>query len=149
MAEDKGGRPILSADDWKTGKDRKKESPVINKSWYSLLLYGLIVIVGLAVFYWKTTEKERESMADTIKLLGPSLGIIGLVLFGICVYNIYFGGQCPKCRRLKATEETGATKSTGGGFWSSGTDEYEISCKYCSHREWVEVKHDSGGGCGS
>ena len=28
MAKDKDGRPILTADDWKTGKDRKKEPPV-------------------------------------------------------------------------------------------------------------------------
>ncbi len=84
-------------------------------------------------------------MKGLIPILGPILGIIGLPLFGYLVYDFYFRGQCPKCKRRKAIEETGATKSTRKVLFSS-VDEYEISCKYCSHGEWVKVERESGVG---
>ena len=153
MPKDKDGRPILTDSDWKTGEDRKsktgedrkKESPAVTiwgAIWRALLLLGLIAIVGLALIYWIPTQEEGESMSFTegVQIFGPILGIIGLLLFGYLVYHFYFDGQCPNCKRRKAIEETGATRSTGGGFWSGTDDEYEISCKYCNHREWVKVE---------
>ena len=153
MPKDKDGRPILTDSDWKTGEDRKsktgedrkKESPAVTiwgAIWRALLLLGLIAIVGLALIYWIPTQEEGESMSFTegVQIFGPILGIIGLLLFGYLVYHFYFDGQCPNCKRRKAIEKTDATRSTGGGFWSGTDDEYEISCKYCNHREWVKVE---------
>ena len=156
MAKDKDGRPILTDHDWKTDNDRKKESPAVTiwgAIWRALLLLALIPIVCWAVTYWPLTQDESEhdfyqSVQISVQIFGPILGVIGLPLFGVFVYCFYFHGQCSKCKRRKATEETGATRITGKGFWSSGTDEYEISCKYCNHREWVKVQRDTGGGGG-
>ena len=162
MAKDKDGRPILTASDWKTGEDRKsktgedrkKESPAVTiwgAIWRALLSLALIAIVGLALIYWIPTQEEGESMSFTegVQIFGPILGIIGLLLFSFFVYCFYFGGQCSKCKRRGAIEKTGATKRTDRGFWSRTTEEEERKCKYCGDREWVEVKHDSHGGCGS
>ena len=150
MPKDKDGRPILTDSDWKTGEDRKKESPAVTiwgAIWRALLLLGLIAIAGLALIYWTSPEKEGESMplqlTELIPILGPILGIIGLPLFGYFVYDFYFRGQCPKCKRRGAIEKTGAAKDTG---LFDAYDEYEISCKYCSHREWVRVERHTGGG---
>ena len=143
MAKDKDGRPILTASDWKTGADRKKESPAVTiwgAIWRALLPLGLIAIVGLALIYWIPTQEEGESMSFTegVQIFGPILGIIGLLLFGYLVYAIYFDGQCPNCKRRNAIEKTDATRSTGGGFWS-GTDEEKYKCKYCGVGIWVKV----------
>jgi hypothetical protein len=146
MAKDKDGRPILTASDWKTGEDRKKESPAVTiwgAIWRALLPLGLIAIVGLIYGIQTQEEGESRSFTEGVQIFGPILGIIGLPLFGYLVYAIYFDGQCPKCKRRKAIEETGATRSTGGEFWSGTDDEYEISCKYCNHREWVKVERDT------
>ena len=155
MAKDKDGRPILTASDWKTGEDRKKESPAVTiwgAIWRALLPLGLIAIVGLALIYWIPTQEEGESMSFTegVQIFGPILGIIGLLLFGYLVYDFYFDGQCPNCKRRKAIEKTDATRSTGGGFWSGTDEEEKYKCKYCGVGIWVKVPRDTGGGgCGS
>ena len=144
MPKDKDGRPILTDSDWKTGEDRKKESPAVTiwgAIWRALLLLGLIAIVGLALIYWIPTQEEGESMSFTegVQIFGPILGIIGLLLFGCLVYHFYFDGQCPNCKRRKAIEKTGATRSTGGGFWSGTDEEEKYKCKYCGVGIWVKV----------
>ncbi len=150
MAKDKDGRPILTASDWKTGEDRKKESPAVTiwgAIWRALLPLGLIAIVGLALIYGIQTQEEGESRSFTegVQIFGPILGIIGLPLFGYLVYAIYFDGQCPNCKRRKAIEKTDETRSTGEGFWSS-TDEEKYKCKYCGVGIWVKVDRYTGGG---
>ena len=155
MPKDKDGRPILTDSDWKTGEDRKKESPAVTiwgAIWRALLSLALIAIVAWAVIYWTSTEKEGESMSFTegVQIFGPILGIIGLLLFGCLVYHFYFDGQCPNCKRRKAIEKTDATRSTGGGFWSGTDEEEKYKCKYCGVGIWVKVPRDTGGGgCGS
>ncbi|MDP6905748.1 MAG: hypothetical protein QF406_15035 [Verrucomicrobiota bacterium] len=150
MAKDKDGRPILTASDWKTGEDRKKESPAVTiwgAIWRALLPLGLIAIVGLIYRIQTQEEGESRSFTEGVQIFGPILGIIGLPLFGLLVYAIYFDGQCPNCKRRKAIEKTDATRSTGG-FWSD-TDEEKYKCKYCGVGIWVKVDRDTGGGgCG-
>ena len=48
MAKDTDGRPILAADDWKTGKDRKEEASEAGrgKIFRIVLGLGLLVIAG-------------------------------------------------------------------------------------------------------
>ena len=142
MAKDKDGRPILTASDWKTGEDRKKESPAVTiwgAIWRALLPLGLIAIVGLALIYGIQTQEEGESRSFTegVQIFGPILGIIGLPLFGYLVYAIYFDGQCPNCKRRKAIEKTDETRSTDG--FSSDTYEEKYKCKYCGVGIWVKV----------
>jgi len=148
MAKDKDGRPILTASDWKTGEDRKKESPAVTiwgAIWRALLPLGLIAIVGLIYGIQTQEEGESRSFTEGVQIFGPILGIIGLPLFGYLVYAIYFDGQCPNCKRRKAIEKTDETRSTGGGFWSS-TDEEKYKCKYCGVAIWVKDNRDTGGG---
>jgi len=151
MAKDKDGRPILTASDWKTGEDRKKESPAVTiwgAIWRALLPLGLIAIVGLIYRIQTQEEGESRSFTEGVQIFGPILGIIGLPLFGYLVYAIYFDGQCPNCKRRKAIEKTDETRSTDG-FWSS-TDEEKYKCKYCGFAIWAKDNRDTGGGgCGS
>ena len=143
MAKDKDGRPILTASDWKTGEDRKKESPAVTiwgAIWRALLPLGLIAIVGLIYRIQTQEEGESRSFTEGVQIFGPILGIIGLPLFGYLVYAIYFDGQCPNCKRRKAIEKTDETRSTGGGFWSGTGEEEKYKCKYCGVGIWVKVR---------
>ena len=135
----------LAADDWKTGKDRKKEPPVRGdappeittwyKIWPTVLLLGLLVIVVWAVMYWKATGPFTD------------LGAILLAAFGLLLFsNYFFVNKCPKCKRRRAIEYTGATRSMDGGFWSRGGKENKRRCKYCGIGYWEKVYKDSGGG---
>ena len=85
---------------------------------------------------------------EGVQIFGPPLGIIGLLLFGYLVYDFYFCGQCPNCKSRKAIEKTGATRSTGGGFWSGADEEEKYKCKYCGVGIWVKVQRDNTGGGG-
>ena len=144
MAKDKGGGPILTVDDWKTGKDRNKEhlkhvaELERKRAWRTVLLLGLLVIVVWAVVYWTPTGKEGGSTPSTAMktIFGVAIGLSML-------YATYTANTCPKCKQRWATKETGERK--GRGVWIFFEGEVEWKCKYCGDRHWTEVKHESGG----
>ena len=135
MAKDKGGGPILTVDDWKTGKDRNKEhlkhvaELERKRAWVTVLLLGSVVVIAVvSVMYWKPTVKVT---------------IGGLALFSIFLYSFIRSNICPKCKQRWAIKHTGERK--GRGVWIFFEGEVELKCKYCGDRHWKEVKIEEEG----
>ena len=129
MAKDKDGRPILTADDWKTGKDHKKEhlkhvaELERKRAWGTVLLLGSSVVIAVvSVMYWKPTV---------------NVTIGGLALFSIFLYSFIRSNICPKCKQRWAIKHTGERK--GRGVWIFFEGEVELKCKYCGDRHWWEI----------
>ena len=49
MQKDKDGRPILTADDWKTGKNWRKEEEKEHKTAIAILVVLVVVLIGFLV----------------------------------------------------------------------------------------------------
>ena len=75
MAKDKDGRPILAADDWKTGKDRKEEASAVGRGKIIriFLALGLLVIAGWIFTTANMTDEVGDSL-DLIEELPNSFG---------------------------------------------------------------------------
>jgi len=65
-------------------------------------------------------------------------------------------GTCLKCNRRWAMKTTGAKRGERQGFFKPfdphlgdegvvGELEYEVKCKYCGDRHWVEAPRGGGG----
>ena len=135
MAKDNDGRPILTADDWKTGKDRNKEhlkhvaELERKRAWGTVLFLGLLVVIAVvSVMYLKLTAKV-------------TIGC--LAVFSIFLYSFICSNICPKCKQRWAIKHTGERK--GRGVWIFFEGEVELKCKYCGDRHWKEVKIEGEG----
>ena len=76
MAKDKDGRPILAADDWKTGKDRKEEASEAGRGKIIriVLALGLLLIAG---WIFITANMTDEVNVATIWLIVVAILILG------------------------------------------------------------------------